>query len=277
MGLGYFKTSLGNVGDDLNLWLWPKMLPTWKIRESNIIDENVLVGIGSILDDRFNLASKKTVIGSGARSEASIPELDDSWEILFVRGPKTAKALSKYRVVEYITDPAILSANFFTQSKNPQAIGLIPYFRSNQQFWSDIADKLNWKFISPCLPLNEFMHELAQCEYVVTEAMHGAILADSLRIPWISYSSFTRYHEGETHSFKWNDWSESMKLNNSEIELPVIWNNKSGIKQYIKQKWIIQKLKALNLDKCYLSSDETFNQKLNKMNSKLQIFDGSNL
>jgi succinoglycan biosynthesis protein ExoV len=48
--------------------------------------------------------------------------------------------------------------------------------------------------------------------------MHGAIVADALRIPWIPVCT----REG-INSFKWEDWCASVSLDYRPYHLPAIW------------------------------------------------------
>jgi succinoglycan biosynthesis protein ExoV len=50
---------------------------------------------------------------------------------------------------------------------------------------------------------------------VVTEAMHGAIVADTLRIPWIPVVC-----SPEIATFKWRDWTASLDLPYRPIAIP---------------------------------------------------------
>lgn len=275
MKIGYFKCDSGNVGDDLNIWLWPKLLSDIQFTEKS---DNVLVGIGSVLDSRFDKYQQKFLLGAGARNNHSVPTLDNSWQVLFVRGPKTQAALASQRKVDFITDPAILIGDYYTQVENPTNIGLIPYFRSDQQLWKKIADKLGYKFISPCCSVEEFSQAISECKFVVTEAMHGAIFADSIRVPWYSYSSLTRHHEQETHLFKWQDWCLSMGLTFEELELPLIWENDNVFKRWIKEKLMIKKLKQITLSHCHLSTTASYEHKTKEMKNVIkQRFSSENL
>ena len=273
MELGYFKGNVNNVGDDLNPFLWNKIF-------NNIgSDKNkVFIGIGSVLDNRFDLYTNKLVFGAGARGKSSLPIVDDSWDFRFVRGPRTANVLNEIGVkCPYITDPAILISNFFEKKNNAIDIGLVPYFRSNVIEWQKIADKLGYKLISPTLSVEEFMYEISSCKLVLTEAMHGAIIADSLRIPWLSYSSFTIAHEEETHLFKWSDWAESMELKFVERTLPILWpilDNTviNRVKTYIKKNVICWKLALFVKDNQQQLSDiSVFKTKLAQIELQIEL------
>ncbi|MFA3790730.1 polysaccharide pyruvyl transferase family protein [Aliiglaciecola sp. SL4] len=268
MRLGFFETATKNVGDDLNPYLWHKFFPNL----TNANKDSVLIAIGSVLDNRFDDYKHKVVFGTGARTIDSVPKIDESWDIRFVRGPNTQKALAKQGVkVKYITDPAILAANYFKKSNQAKEIGLIPYFRTEQTPWHEIADKLGYQLISPCTSVDNFMNALSSCKLVITEAMHGAILADTLRIPWIPYTSFTSAYEGETHHFKWVDWCQSMELEHQEIVLKRFWQEelnslKGKLKRELKKYLITTDLrKAVAQNHSFLSSENVFKDALSAM------------
>ena len=62
MKLHYYRDAWGNFGDDLNPWLWPRLLPGHFDRRG---DELVL-GIGTVLNHRAPRAPVKQVFGAGA-------------------------------------------------------------------------------------------------------------------------------------------------------------------------------------------------------------------
>lgn len=259
--LGYFEAESGNVGDDLNFWLLPKLLKKEQIEKAS---ENVLIGIGSILDTRFDGYKHKVVAGSGARGTENLPRLDESWDVNFVRGPLTAKALSSQRDVRYITDPAMLIGEYFKEKNKNSDIGLVPYYGANLAFWKSVATSCGYRFISPKLSVDEFVFEIKQCKFVFTEAMHGAIFADSLRVPWQAIESITNQLEGDTHLFKWNDWCSSMNMDFGELSLPVVWPDAKvdGLKSKLKVAYIKNQLKRASKNNFILSDDAVFKDKI---------------
>ena len=62
-------------------------------------------------------------------------------------------------------------------------------------------------FIDPGGEVDEVLAAIRGCELVVAEAMHGAIIADALRIPWIPVRCYDHILD-----FKWRDWCESLQL-----------------------------------------------------------------
>jgi len=58
--------------------------------------------------------------------------------------------------------------------------------------------------------------------------MHGAIVADILRVPWHRFILSTPHTEGERISdFKWNDWMQSLDIFNTEVTfIPFYRKNK---------------------------------------------------
>lgn len=93
MKLEYCHSETYNFGDDLNPWLWPKLLGN-TINESS---ETYFLGIGTILtkkrvNERLKDAKKLIIFSSGAWDE-ELPILDERCQVLGVRGPRTAHKL----------------------------------------------------------------------------------------------------------------------------------------------------------------------------------------
>jgi succinoglycan biosynthesis protein ExoV len=218
----YYKSDIGNFGDDLNEWLWPQIFDG--IDQCNNI---YFIGIGSILDENigkdYNLQynKKKIVFGTGVRPSLQFDasSFDSTWDIKFLRGPLSSQVLgNKY---EYITDAAyaLRQLNSFEQLRNTEKkyeFSLMPYFMSLPYLnWEAICEELGYHYISPCSESGiEFtLREIAASKRLITEAMHGAIAADILRVPWSKFV-FSTYDTENAHisNFKWNDWLFSIGL-----------------------------------------------------------------
>jgi len=215
-----WQSPAGNVGDDLNRVLWPRLLPELK----DVHPETLFLGIGSVLDRRHAPNRPKIVFGAGGRSPHKLPAFPSpNIDLRFVRGPLTARALG---LADHfaLTDPAILAPEVFAarHALTPRGydIGFVPYFRTSLDYAARIAAKAGLRMIPVTLPPEEFIGELLECRAVISESLHGAILADAYGIPWIPCRITTLRREKETHAFKWNDWMASMEVSSGIVTLP---------------------------------------------------------
>jgi hypothetical protein len=203
MKLFFHKVHGGNVGDDLNADLWPRLIPEL----DQLATADWLIGIGTILDDRINkLQGSKVVMGSGLRPN-SPGRLQGDIRIAAVRGLLSAERLSLDRSVA-ACDPGFLIAQLWPGSNDQaESIGLVPHVYSEE--WSEISKAgvdAGLDVISPKLPIDQFLQRLRRCKRVYCESMHGAIFADALRIPWARVRLTSHYFEGDgVPEFKWQD------------------------------------------------------------------------
>lgn len=269
--LGYQKSSFGNVGDDLNPWLIRRLLPNVAFEES----DKVLLCIGSIIvADRWERYTTKLVLGSGARSLGRIPVLDNSWDIRFVRGPRSAAALK----VPSISDPALLISRYVSPTNIRKGIGIVPYYRSNRRIWQAAAAQVGARIISPRLDVESFIEAISSCERVFCEAMHGAIFADALRIPWRPISFQNSLFEGETHLFKWSDWAESVELTFDPLVQPLnriadwsidgkLAKIRAGVNGLLCSRDLASLMRGAlkNDDRFALSTNDVFNDRVERM------------
>ncbi len=205
MKLYYYKAKGGNVGDDLNQWLWPKIF-------GNLLDEDashLLIGIGTILNHRIPNALKYTVLTSGFGYGTSPPTEQGSWEFLAVRGPKTKEALNAEQV-GCLLDGAYLMPEYYKPDLIKSVpVAYIPHVDSvNNGVWQKVCAQADIKMLDPRWPVEKFIDELVSCECVLTEAMHGAILADAYGVPWHPVKAYAYIND-----FKWQDWASSLKMN----------------------------------------------------------------
>ena len=194
-----------NFGDALNPWLFPLLLP-------DFFDDDprqLFIGIGSNLEHSFPQAAKKLVFGTGYGGYKAAPRIDDTWDICFVRGPRTAKALGISPRLA-LGDAATLIHHVRATLPRPDehhAVGFMPHWESALHGdWEAVSAEAGAHYIDPRWPVESVISAMRGCELLVTEAMHGAIVADALRVPWVPFMPLP------IHRFKWFDWSESQGL-----------------------------------------------------------------
>lgn len=237
----YYKDKKGNFGDDLNGWMWPRIFG-----QEDLSDGLAFLGIGTILYEGNKqlprIAEKrKLVFGTGVRPVHRPFGLDEKWDIRFLRGPLSANQFD--RKFGYISDAAYalqLLPEYDQLMNVPKKydISFIPYFKSESYFdWKSICEKMGMHYISTHTDKGvEFtLGEIAASRYIISEAMHGAILADIFRIPWRRFVLTTPFTEGERISeFKWTDWMNSVEIWQHE-PLFVPFYKKGRFHQLVKQ------------------------------------------
>jgi succinoglycan biosynthesis protein ExoV len=218
MILYYYKDLNGNFGDDLNPWIWDKLLP----RFFDNSEKSIFVGIGTLLttrlDNRFPNAQRYIIFGSGA-GYGKPPEIKGEWDFICVRGPRTAKAMHLPATLA-ATDPAIFINTLYNRKHNSvHPISFMPHHVSLKHAdWKEICNRAGINYIDPRWSLDHVMRTISESNLILAEAMHGAIAADALRKPWIPVRGYQHIS-----AFKWHDWCESLELNYHPMELPRVY------------------------------------------------------
>lgn len=206
MKLTFFQGKVPNFGDELNKDIWHRLLPP------GILDDDpseLFLGIGSILWDSYPTNATKYVVGCGYGGYTPPPNVHDgSWEIVFVRGPRTAKTLG-IDESKAITDAAILLRALDWPSATRQTdVAFMPHFESLARGeWQKACELAGIELIDPTEDPATIISKLKGAKLLITEAMHGAIVADALRTPWIPLMPI--HHQ---HRIKWLDWTESLDI-----------------------------------------------------------------
>ena len=220
MKLHYFEDNDGNFGDAINPWFWSRVLP-------GLLGENDgirLLGIGTIINNKLPREYQYWVFGSGA-GYGELPADCQRWRVYCVRGPLTARQL-KLDADLAVTDPAALCARLYQVSPNGErfAASFIPHYMSDKQGdWKAICEAANIHYISPTDPPLSVIDQIVRSDRVITEAMHGAILADAYRVPWQACSLYGILNP------KWDDWMLSMGLSNPPLlKLQQVWRGDRG-------------------------------------------------
>lgn len=198
-----------NFGDELNQWLWDRLLPG-VFDDPNSTSEAVFVGFGTLLNENLPKFKQTIVFGTG-HGFGDPPQVDNTWKIYCVRGPLTAEALGLPFDLG-IADPAILINRLyhFERFSKAHKVSFIPYaweMQSSPKTFQNLCQRLGYFCIDPRWPVEKVMEEISRSKLVVSAAMHGAIAADALRVPWISLKS-----NAGIPDFKWTDFCQSLNL-----------------------------------------------------------------
>lgn len=243
-----------NFGDDINPWLLSKIF------DDSIVSskKTCIVGIGTLLDkekmESISHYENKIIFSTGAGYGTKPADLDGTWDVACVRGPETAR-LYNLPDEKAVCDGAILMPDFlkFVQKRETDTIVFIPHINS---IWeagrelSAICESCGFVLLSPAEEVEKFVETIQSAKLVITEAMHGAIISDAYRTPWICCKVL--YH----NEFKWRDWCGAMELEYSpcrieayDVEKPKNWIKKIIWKLFgpIRIKRSVQELNKIKL------------------------------
>lgn len=276
MKLYYYQDPKGvkNFGDDLNPWLWNKLIP-------DILDDDekiCFIGIGTLINSKLPLYTKgstyRIIFGTGV-GYGSIKSLDQSYKIYCLRGPLSAKALGLSESLA-ITDPGILIHKVFKNKRSSKfKFSYMPHWTQAGEGWELVCQDLGFGYIDPRCSVEKVLSSLKQTDVLLTEAMHGAIIADALRIPWVPIVS---HHS--ILSFKWQDWCMSMGIEYCPKSIrrprnPQITQNIFSSTDYLRN-WFSQKLAARELKGVAMNSSPILSENTridsltNQLEEKLQ-------
>jgi succinoglycan biosynthesis protein ExoV len=212
MKLFYYETTTPsqNFGDELNRWLWPRLLPYFDASK-----ETVFIGIGTMLNDTLpqwvneakNIVFFSTGVGYGRNFRL---KANPNWRLYCVRGPLSARRL-KLAPQLAITDGAALLKRYFTPCAPVERIykfSYMPHFRhGSPELFEAVCHRTGIHYIDPAAAVETVIADILQSQVLISEAMHGAIVADTLRVPWIPVRT-----NPKILPFKWQDWCASVKV-----------------------------------------------------------------
>jgi succinoglycan biosynthesis protein ExoV len=236
MEILYYRDPSGNFGDDLNEMLWHRLLPKYVFDFPGV----ALMGVGSIFNaarapSSMTQGKRVFVIGSGA-GYGPLPSGWQEWDILAARGPLTAELIGRPDVAA--TDGAALLSLFpdlITLDTKQDEILLIPHhYSAAKGQWGKVAAELGFTYVDPRWSVDKVLGHLSRAKLVITEAMHGAIVADTMRIPWIPILIAP-----DALPFKWRDWTLSLGLQYEATRIPA-----SSMREVLYHRDLNQRAKA---------------------------------
>ncbi|MBK9536537.1 MAG: polysaccharide pyruvyl transferase family protein [Flavobacteriales bacterium] len=214
-----------NFGDALNPLIFKKLFPDFFDDDERIL----FIGIGSILGLKKGTerTERRIYFSSGFAADApstygTLPELRGTDDVICVRGPLTAKALG-LPASKAIADGAILIKPLFplerTETVTPFAymphIGSFKFFND----WKGLLVELGIALIDPRDEPMSILQQLQGTGVLLTEAMHGAIVADAMGVPWIPVVCYDTIN-----AFKWQDFTSSMGLSYTPQRVPPLFD-----------------------------------------------------
>jgi succinoglycan biosynthesis protein ExoV len=85
--------------------------------------------------------------------------------------------------------------------------------------WRGLCEALDLHYIDPTASTETVLADIQSTEVLIAEAMHGAIVADALRVPWVAVRAYA-----SMLSSKWVDWCQSLRLEYRPNRLSAVWD-----------------------------------------------------
>lgn len=235
-----------NWGDDVNYYFLPNIFNARLIDKTKKDKGENYCFIGSIIND--NYVDENTIIwGSGVQTR-TLQLKKKPKKVCAVRGPLTRLQLMKKGIScpEIYGDPTLLLPYFYSP-KLPKKykIGFIPH-------WSSIDTMNTIRFkrdsrvhlikMSGYKKWTDVIDEIVSCEYIVSESLHGLIMAEAYGIPnlWVDVS-LKGVYDIKFHDFFLSmkeDRREAVKVDknfNADIALKLLKNYKKGTMPNLKK------------------------------------------
>ncbi len=253
-----------NFGDALNPLLFDKLLPNFFDGKEN----EVFLGIGSILGVFKAMPgyTQKIHVFTSGFAYGSVPNWDSSIDVnyLAVRGPLSAKKM-KLGSEKGIADGGILIEQLIFDADEKfdrvAEFSFMPHHYSLDKYdgYAGLCKHLDIQFISPVVTSDngifQIIDQIRRSGVLITEALHGAIIADALRVPFIPVKSFQHVNE-----FKWKDYQKSLNMDFKLKKLQRLYSKEFLTKKMYQKagvpgSWgrqahrLLQNTKLLNEDK----------------------------
>jgi succinoglycan biosynthesis protein ExoV len=215
MKLVHYTGSVPNFGDDLNALVWPALAPHLFTPDD---EDRGFVGIGTILGMPSNRHQQLDVMSSGTGYDPISNWGDRRITFHCVRGPVTTHVLGLDPALA-VADGALLCPLIPALPQRREGgdqIAVVPHFQTLAfPGWDEACTMAGMKLVDPRHPPEEVIRAITKSSLVLTESLHGAIIADTYGIPWLAFAT-----SGNFCMPKWIDWTASVDVDFSVTYLP---------------------------------------------------------
>ncbi len=221
----YYYSRVANFGDELNVNVFKELFQI-PVVKSEAVDAEV-IAIGSLLEGLFIPDAEKAKVsyenlpdivvwGTGfIKPQQQAQYLQRSLDVRALRGRLSQQRLQQHTSQNLddvvLGDPGLLSRRLIDSSKiqKKYKLGIIPHYVEKD---SPLLGKINVEnaiVLDIQQPPVQFLRQLAQCETVISSAMHGLIASDSLGIPNVRMVLSDKIMGGD---YKFNDYYSAFGL-----------------------------------------------------------------
>lgn len=171
-----------NFGDDINPGFF-RRLAGLSTRFAAYRSQPHVLGAGSILEHAGRVS---VVCGAGFLRPPARPMAMPA-RLVSVRGELSRRAFPQAGDV-LLGDPLVLVSEFVSRQQPQHRFGLVPHVLSMDRWRAWNSPRL--RIIDPAASPWSVIREIADCEVVLSQSLHGLIVADALGIPnvWVAPS-----------------------------------------------------------------------------------------
>ena len=197
-----------NFGDYIGPYIYERLC-----QGVTLTDDEVFISVGTYIQDTVLKSydnKRKIIWGSGigynSRVDKNKIRQYNDLEIHLVRGPLTARQLD---IDVHMGDPALLMPIFIKRRYQKNKVLYIPHWKTFDVV-SNIYELHNLvkadQVLCPLVYPGQFeglIDEIASASFVLTNSLHGAIIAQAYNVPWAPCRTRREHRPDST---KWQDW-----------------------------------------------------------------------
>lgn len=190
-----------------------------------------MIAIGSILSRERKtkglfLKRKLHIWGSGTDSAERSFSARHYYHA--VRGIETKQQIQGSAVITALGDPGILADRWWSGRPKPQTkyrLGIIPHFVDQQDSRVNSLRALKGSTVIDVFDtVEKVIHDIQQCDFIISSSMHGLILADSFGIP----NRRLIFSHGIISDLKFVDYYSAFQMSEPLPTAPLEWLQTEG-------------------------------------------------